>query len=1312
MASPMPVGNWAGQSQNQQHHNQNQQSHQGNHIRQEPPMSSQPQVDGAPEIRYMGLKISYTVDREAQVNYLARYPQTFQAQVIPLDERSSIGIADLKVCAQCIVDCSPEILSQSSDYTVYAYDFSESDHPLVGQGMLSWILNSDASQAKMVVGRVTNNVLAAFSGGLKETLEVKLKLTPSTRIVRQDARPALQRAESQFSMDMPMSSQHGQQSQDCVVTPSGASEWNSFVQTNLQPAPAASTTHRTASPAPAPPQSRAGFAHSRHSSFSMPPQQQLLPQPQQSHMQMSEPIQQQPTQQQSEGPSRVAPVLVEGPVDGVNPPSRPSSRASTRSRKKAPTGRPRGRPKKKQPSVETQGSTSGYEEGTDGEEGPAKKKRITTIQAAKNINTPFGGGPELLRVAASTSGSIRAMRPAGQTPDPTQGNHLQEIPRAPTPVPESGPRHGSGGAKQGGLRRQSTLSQATLMHEQPSQPMYVDMSFEMSPPSQDGRSPGESEAATPLYSEGTPAPIGSSPPVPRAASFIRSSPPASSPILPPMRKSQPDSGFMSGGVEDTLEEPKPLELPPSKAPIASKKRGRNGGHKIPVKVFNMQLEAIPSLTKHDEPFLHIQAPQRFQPIREAPAKSPPPPPPSDMAQMADMGGMGDMADMVDLIEMPDATTAAVGEDQKPQVAAVVGTAETGKDPSPQPKEQAVASNANAGVGSVTAPTAQNNTPHFQHLEKDLEDELLAALQVVTNAEGELPGVASGRHSPSTVFDYPPLPTAHSMGGRTAHQLMLPMIPASDPIGPLALPTLPLPSVTSFSEAPCPPSEALEPPKSPKASKNFVKKESIRQKLQQAIQSGEMPPYCHNCGAIETPTWRKIWVQDHEGIPEVYEYSEKPGRVTAVIVLERDEEEVPTKYQLIKKSLDSDDDKPSWQQLLLCNPCGIWICKWKKHRPEERWEKDQTRLQNGGRRIRKPVGPRPPRPSKPRRKTQRMEPTSELNFETDPIGPEDYQGPGRLTDIDEVKGEARSREASFALEQALRSDFLPPSREHRFRPGSTHSRGSGTVCSPIALDEEEEATKMGTTRRLLFPSPRKDGVAKTLDAVSINMVKSPMPQLRKTPSDAKENLSSQSSHGIALDDEDDELEALFRSPLARPSTPPPNDKSASHGPFKTPTRPASSHRPITRSISRSIRSVRSQRSAEKMAGLLQRTPTRTPRSIARLLVSESPSVRRSPRLAHPDTLLETPMTRSLNLLLSDANNDYDIDPSTLDLDLSIIGDLGNNAHEMIDFGNLLSTDAIMPSSPPKRIGGVFDYGGTSSMWADWSDAGHLDVDMET
>lgn len=1253
------------------------------------------------------MKVSYTVDREAQVNYLARYPQALQVQVVPLDERNSIGIADLRVCAQCIADCSPEILGQDIDYTVYAYDFSESDHPLVGQGMLSWILESDASQSKMVVGRVTKNMLAAFNGGLRETLEVKLKLTPSARIMRPDARPTFQHMDGQFDLGMPMpasQSRLGQQSQDCTMTPAGVAEWNAFVRSNLHldQGPASGGINSPA-PAPAPPQSRPDLTHNRTNSFSMSAspsqnnQQQPPPQTQQTQMQQPDPTQQ-PTaqQQQIEAPNRIAPVPVEPPTDGVNPPSRPSSRASTRSRKR-PTGRPRGRPKKKQPSLEAQGSTSGYEEGTDGEEGPVKKKRATTVQASKNINTPFGGGPELLRVAASTSGSIRSMRPAGQTPDPTiQGSHLQEVPRAPTPVPEGGPRQGPGGGRAAAgssLRRQSTLSQATALQE-PGQPAFCDMSFEMSPPSQDGRSPGDSEAATPLYSEGTPAPIGSSPPVPRTTSFIRTSPPASSPILPPMRRPQPDSGFMSGGVDEGLEEPiKPLELPPA-APSLSRKRPRTTAAKVPVRVFTMQLEEVQS--QPDGSYRQLLPPRPTATSSNTASSNSRTP----AAETTDLGGVLESSKSVETIQTVEPVQ-TIGQD---------GTIEAGKAPSPQLEEQAVAKVMNASASSATAPTEQADQTDMEstlNFETNLEEELLAALRVVADAEAEadLSGMATESNSPSTVFDKPDLPPVGQ-----ARTIALPTIPASDPIGPLVLPSLPLPSITSFSEAPCPPSEAPEPPKSPKASKNFVKKESIRQKLQKAIQSGEMPPYCHNCGAIETPTWRNIWVQGHEGspedlVPEDYEFSEKPGRLTAVIVLERDEDETPTKYQLIKKSLDSDDDIALWHKLLLCNPCGIWICKWKTHRPEERWERDQTRLENGGRRNRKSSGPRvsAPRASKPRRKVQKVEHTSELNLETDPIGPDDQPDRARLPDIDEVKGETRSREASFALEQALRSDFLPPSREHRFRPGSTHSRGSGTICSPIALDDDEETVKMGTTRRLLFPSPRKDGLSKTLDDVSINLVKVPSLLQQQSAESNKEN--HQSRHV-----DDDDLEALFRSPMARPSTPPPKDKSANSGAFKTPTRPTPNHRPITRSISRSIRSGRSHRSVEKASFMLQRTPTRTPRSVARLLVPESPSVRRSPRLAHSDAAPETPMTRSLNLLLSEAN-EFDLDPSTLDLDLSTMADLGDNVHEMIDFGSLLSTDGIMPSSPPKRDPGAFDYVGTASMWGEWSDAGHLDVDME-
>lgn len=70
---------------------------------------------------------------------------------------------------------------------MYAYDYSEFETPLVGQGMLSGVLATFSStpetsthQSKtMITGRVCKNAMnGLFSKGAQETLEVKLRLVP------------------------------------------------------------------------------------------------------------------------------------------------------------------------------------------------------------------------------------------------------------------------------------------------------------------------------------------------------------------------------------------------------------------------------------------------------------------------------------------------------------------------------------------------------------------------------------------------------------------------------------------------------------------------------------------------------------------------------------------------------------------------------------------------------------------------------------------------------------------------------------------------------------------------------------------------------------------------------------------------------------------------------------------------------------------------------------------------------------------------------------------------------------------------------
>ena len=135
-------------------------------------------------------------------------------------------------------------------------------------------------------------------------------------------------------------------------------------------------------------------------------------------------------------------------------------------------------------------------------------------------------------------------------------------------------------------------------------------------------------------------------------------------------------------------------------------------------------------------------------------------------------------------------------------------------------------------------------------------------------------------------------------------------------------------------------------------------------------------------------------------------------------------------------------------------------------------------------------------------------------------------------------------------------------------------------------------------------------------------------------------------------------------------------------------------------------------------MFQRTPTRTP---TRSLLVPGGSVRRSPRVhAHFDdsNIFNTPMTATINQMLSDAH-EFGIDMGHsplrgLNLDLSNLPSLEGSGHGLMDFGSMLSTDAIMPSSPPglRKTGLTFDYMGDTSVWAaDWDPTQETNVEED-
>jgi hypothetical protein len=401
-------------------------------------------------------------------------------------------------------------------------------------------------------------------------------------------------------------------------------------------------------------------------------------------------------------------------------------------------------------------------------------------------------------------------------------------------------------------------------------------------------------------------------------------------------------------------------------------------------------------------------------------------------------------------------------------------------------------------------------------------------------------------------------------------------------------------------------------------------------------------------------------------------------------------------------------------LLTCLACGIWLSKYKSQRPEEKWESNRPRPdKNGGD---KKAGERKrggQRASRSKKANGGVVPTSEANYPPSEAFPQMdnflqqnpyahppseafFPQPEAYHPVSEMPGQCIS--PLDTVDPALQHDFQVNRVEvsaDRERSASTHStkqtmtdaasaalkraiqsspgRWVGSQHSPIDVDEG-----LGSTRRLLFPSPRKDGSPKVLGELPTNVVnisgEAGSPKEPASGTSDKEN----SPPGLEVGDADAELMKLFDAEISRPKTP--VQKSPAPNPFKTPTRPTPSHRPITRSVSKSLRSGKSPR---QLLPFSQATPSRTPGSIAR---------RRSPR--HHPIVFESPFTATLNQLMSETDNNKSTPQRcNYDLDFNHLSDLPMMEHSdhhcapgSLNFSleDFFSTDVPMPSSPPKAF----------------------------
>lgn len=480
--------------------------------------------------RPMRVKILYTFDAENKTTCLARFPNTLNIPAVPIDDQSQVGVIELQQCVEAVVAASPEILTKldSGDFTIYAFDYSEFETPLVGQGRLSSLLagpgigiSSSQQNKTMITGRVCKNLPALFNNGVKETLEVKLRFTPVSKPTQKEyTKPAegsrtispatstgfdpnawnasLQQQpsdyfsfeslsaggdasaallEDMFGVDSDMGLGNESSGVGIPETPKDAPfAANPAFSSHSHSAPGS----RSGTPNIRPDSNLSGDAL-RHQSFS-------------------------------------------GNPSNVSDHARPDSRASIRSEAHA-SYHQRHTSTQSQPQHPLQSDEFYNEDGV-------ARKRAKVQQADWHGRSSFGAKSSDLRVTAATASSMQMFRPIPKRPS-APGSNLEPPPRVPTPVPQRTRKILDRTQLPGNPRsmlRQASTADSDFMSD-------ADIMSDALMSSPEGSSPGDSIAA-----DGTPLEIPSSPPIMPGYNL----PQPSSPSLPALPKPRTiDSGYMS-----------------------------------------------------------------------------------------------------------------------------------------------------------------------------------------------------------------------------------------------------------------------------------------------------------------------------------------------------------------------------------------------------------------------------------------------------------------------------------------------------------------------------------------------------------------------------------------------------------------------------------------------------------------------------------------------------------------------------------------------------------------------------------------------
>ena len=191
---------------------------------------------------------------------------------------------------------------------------------------------------------------------------------------------------------------------------------------------------------------------------------------------------------------------------------------------------------------------------------------------------------------------------------------------------------------------------------------------------------------------------------------------------------------------------------------------------------------------------------------------------------------------------------------------------------------------------------------------------------MSRAQSFTPALRVGMSSPKLAPA--PIPRARQIMDEQKAKGLLTQLPQSEPGRMLQRSNTWAPDMSDalMSEAPTVMGE-----ESRQKIKKKVGKAQTKARLENAISAGEMPPFCDNCGNIETPAWRRAWSKHFTCNWEDVDTSLVPGELCWKEPLEFSDDGTITKFKGLKCEKRAGDEDEGWKQVNLCNRKWSFEC---------------------------------------------------------------------------------------------------------------------------------------------------------------------------------------------------------------------------------------------------------------------------------------------------------------------------------------------------------------------------------------------------